>query len=558
MNRGSHGDRKPIGLKRSYRFQRVREPKKYLRKKEKIMKAKRLFSVIIAMMLMLSCFAVTASADTNPIKDPEHDVSLTITLWQATSPAQDAANLETFSIEGADATPPTGYKAIVGSTFEIVKVGDASVKATGTTDANGQILFDTYKKAGEEVATKLPQGTYTVTNTSKPAMQTNYVAEFKVDLPMTNAYNDGAGANGWVYNVKVYPKTVITTQEPKVDKLVKEKGSEKPFGAEASIDAISGKKAQWQILSDIPTDITNYTKYILTDVISNDLGVASNVEVKFYKSGSSTETKPADGTYTITGEDSRSLTLTITDAKKLAGYEGGKIEIIFDTTVVTAAKKIANDVELTYNIGTGDDKTIDNSIPGNDPTTPEPDPDHPDTPSDNPYPKDDPTPAHDPYVWTGKIDVVKVNSEDVTKPVAGAEFIILKGATDITASVKDTEGHAATNAAGHLVTDAQGKLPTIAGLGAGTYTLREVKAPANYELLGSDITITINKENMTGEEFSGTLVTLASEVVTVKNIPSQKLPLTGGMGVGMFAFAGLALAFVGGVYLSKTRKSEEC
>lgn len=512
------------------------------------MKAKRLFSVIIAMMLMLSCFAVTASA--NAIKDTTADVSLKITLWQPKDGDADASDGDTFvetGADGAETTAPTGYTAISGSTFTITKSNDPSVTATGTTNSSGVVTFTTYGDSAE----KLPQGTYHVTN-SPAANQARAVAPFDVDLPMTNA-----AADGWIYDVKVYPK-VPTTTNPTVTKQVKEEGAAS-YGSKASIDVISGKKAQWKIEGSFPTDIATYTKYILNDDIVANLGSAENVTATFYnKDGEAVKTIDT-GAYSLTDEGAKKITFTISDFTAFAPLAGGKVVIEFKTAVTAVATKIPNDVELTYNTGNGYDKTIDNSTPNNDPNTPQ-DPDHPkpDTPTDNPYPDDDPTPAHDPYVWTGKIDVVKVNSEDVTKPVAGAEFIILKGATDITASVKDTEGHYATNAAGHLVTDAQGKLPTIAGLGAGTYTLREVKAPANYELLGSDITITINEANMTGEEFSGTLVTLASEVVTVKNIPSQKLPLTGGMGVGMFAFAGLALAFVGGVYLSKTRKSEEC
>ena len=518
------------------------------------MKAKRLFSVIIAMMLMLSCFAVTASADTNPIIQNQ-DVSLEITLLQpkagVTIPG-DASDESTHAVHGNDGTyVPADYDLVSGSTFKITQVDpitkvklDPEVSATGTT-VNGVVKFTTYGASN----TKLPKGRYYVENTTAASTQSKVVASFYVDLPMTNA-----AAGGWIYDVKVYPK-VPTTTNPTVTKQVKEEGAAS-YGSKASIDVISGKKAQWKIEGSFPTDIATYTTYTLNDDIVANLGSAENVTATFYDKDGEAVTTIDTEAYTLTGQGTKKITFTISDFTAFAPLAGGKVVIEFKTAVNAVATKIPNDVELTYNTGNGYDKTIDNSTPNNDP-------DHPDSDSPNDDPSDEPTPSHDPYVWTGKIDVVKVDSNNTTKKLQGVKFKLFKGAEDITTLAT---GDATKTT---LVTDANGKLPTITGLGAGTYYLREVEtlntASNYYELLGYDVEIQITEAKM----FAGNISTLTANQpltsqntstgeIQIKNTPSQKLPLTGGMGVGMFAFAGLALAFVGGVYLSKTRKSEEC
>lgn len=494
------------------------------------MKAKRFFSVLLAVMLCLSVFAVSASADNNPIKDTSADVSLTVYLLQGNGSAANASDASTFVITGADGAAPAGYTPIQGSQFTITKVGDATVTATGTTGTDGKVTFTKY---GAGDGTKLPQGTYKVENTGTlPAIQSAKVADFNVDLPMTNPAGEG-----WIYDVTVYPKVPINTGDPTVTKKVKS-STDSSFGTKANIDKLNGEKAVWQIEAALPMDITNYTKFVINDDIdSAKLGTPESISVKFFKSGATTGTDETSK-YTL-ASTATNVTVTLKDFDKMNAFAGGKVVVEFTTELKAIAERVPNDVELTYKNGASSETTIDNNggTPDDDPT---PDGNDGGTPDDH---SDDEGP--DPYVWTGKIDVLKVDSTN-NAVLPNIEFKLYNNADD-----KEI------TAANPIKTDGEGKF-TISGLADGSYYLVETKTDDNHELLGSRIIFTIDETNLKGNLTStGTLLSqdATSKLITVKNTPSQKLPLTGGMGVTLFAVCGLALA-AAGAFLLKSKRYE--
>lgn len=93
---------------------------------------------------------------------------------------------------------------------------------------------------------------------------------------------------------------------------------------------------------------------------------------------------------------------------------------------------------------------------------------------------------------------------------------------------------------------------TIDGLLDGTYKLVETKAPSGYELNSNPIEIKIGDGNVlaTGS------VANSNVSKNITNIPKTKLPLTGGMGTTLFSIIGLALVSFGGVMFVKSRKAK--
>lgn len=90
----------------------------------------------------------------------------------------------------------------------------------------------------------------------------------------------------------------------------------------------------------------------------------------------------------------------------------------------------------------------------------------------------------------------------------------------------------------------------IEGLKAGTYYLKETKAPDGYNLLKTIQIIEI------GEDGSIKLNNLTTDVVKVKNNSGIELPSTGGMGTTLIYLAGIVLVVLSGyVLISKRRAS---
>ena len=109
---------------------------------------------------------------------------------------------------------------------------------------------------------------------------------------------------------------------------------------------------------------------------------------------------------------------------------------------------------------------------------------------------------------------------------------------------------------------------TFSELGAGTYTLKEVTAPAGYNLLADPITVVINYTAPTGEPATGkeqcTWATTSDGVtfepteglfkITIENNQGSELPSTGGMGTTLLYTIGGVLVAVSAVGLIARRK----
>ena len=203
-------------------------------------------------------------------------------------------------------------------------------------------------------------------------------------------------------------------------------------------------------------------------------------------------------------------------------------------------------------------------------------------------------------VFTYELDGTKVDGADVDTKLADAQFVLLNGAKSEAAVVVDgkvtewikfgtqadgtkleipTTYEGWTTLAqqynGLILTSDENGLFNIAGLDDGTYYLREIQAPAGYNLLENDVELVITADTANGQEWDGDPATAleglnmtfnvvdAEEVptevegvlvggtvgITVENNRGATLPETGGMGTTLFYIIGGLLVVGAGILL---------
>lgn len=154
------------------------------------------------------------------------------------------------------------------------------------------------------------------------------------------------------------------------------------------------------------------------------------------------------------------------------------------------------------------------------------------------------------------IPVFKYTKND--QALAGAEFMLSTdpNCTDESKALKftlngDNKYRFDSNSTNKTLTSLDNGRIDIEGLKAGTYYLKETKAPDGYNLLkkiqkieiGEDGSIKLNNDAITGD-------------VKVKNNSGIELPSTGGMGTTLIYLAGIVLVVLSGyVLISKRRAS---
>ena len=163
------------------------------------------------------------------------------------------------------------------------------------------------------------------------------------------------------------------------------------------------------------------------------------------------------------------------------------------------------------------------------------------------------------YTWA--FDVLKYGNGQETKVLQGAEFVVLSQDKQKVAKVVNGKmtgwenvptGEPVTWPAGTvLTTNDHGKID-VAGLDAGTYHLREVKAPDGYNKLKGEQEFTIKRE----KNDTDSTMSYIKTTVKVNNLSGTILPSTGGMGTTIFYVLGGILA-VGAAVLLVTKKRME-
>lgn len=350
---------------------------------------------------------------------------------------------------------------------------------------------------------------------------------------------------------------------PTVNKSVKDTDNQWGEAADWEI----GSDVPFQLVGTLPTNLADYEtyKYVFHDTLS--AGLKYNGDVKVYVQNGEAKTEITTGFIVdpaaAATAGGNTLTVTFVDLKKVANVnKDSKIVVEYTAKLLSTAEigKSGNKNEVYLEYSNNPNHTGEGTPTGN-------------------------TPKDEVLVFTYELDVTKVDGQDAGKKLAKAEFVLLN--SDKSKAAKVTDGKfvgwvdVPTGADGSitypdgttLTSGADGKF-VIAGLDAGSYYLRETKAPAGYNLLKNDISVTITatldksennpaltelklsvKDDKTGAaatESNGVLDTGVVSTDIVNNSGAQ-LPETGGMGTTLFYVLGGILVLVA-IILLVTRK----
>lgn len=187
-------------------------------------------------------------------------------------------------------------------------------------------------------------------------------------------------------------------------------------------------------------------------------------------------------------------------------------------------------------------------------------------------------------VFTYVLDVTKVDGADQNKKLAGAEFVLLNSDKSKAAKVTGgrlvgwvddstiTKNQDGTYPADYTLTSAEatGQF-SVEGLDAGTYYLKETKAPSGYNKLTDPVKVVVSA-TLDGTEDNPALTALAIKVddgnesagdpaagkvaMNVRNNSGSTLPETGGMGTAVFYIVGAILVVGAAVLLVVKRRMD--
>lgn len=316
---------------------------------------------------------------------------------------------------------------------------------------------------------------------------------------------------------------------PGLDKKV---GDDDEEMNDVDVDAAAGQKVNFQLTSNVPTDLLNYLNpkdVTPPSIDGEEPGTAEKVEIAgrgsyvltFHDKLNAMLTNPTNykvqigetalsaGQYTLTTtglEDGCSFEIAIDLA---ALYEAGVITddniknatfitVTYDATLSEEAK--AGRYENTAWVTAPRWETSEDIV----------------------------------YVNTYAIDIFKYDQADPTKGLEGAVFELYQ---------KNTEGNVIEASKKTLTSGADGKI-LVDGLDAGTYYLKETIAPDGYVCSTAELTIVISEKvgvnNTVGVSFA-----------------NSQIPHTGGTGTLMFTIGGIALMGTAGLLLVVSRKKRK-
>lgn len=381
---------------------------------------------------------------------------------------------------------------------------------------------------------------------------------------------DGSAYNAALLQVVGDVNITVKTDAPTVEKKVQEGGTDKD-----AADYNIGDAVPFRLIGSVP-DMSRYDtyKYIFHDTLSTGLTLNEN-SIKVYVASNKAGTDKVEITTGWTeAVKGQTFTVSFADLKTVSGVSQGKYIIVEYTATLNQSAEIglpgnSNKVYLEYSnkpdqSGSGDNNT------GN-------------------------TPEDEVLVFTYELDTTKISGTEYVKApegtpdknkdengyllddngkkiplkLDGAEFVLSRGTGDSKEYVK-LDGNANVigwtknqSEATVLKSDVNGLFKVI-GLDAGTYYLKETKAPAGYNLLQSEITVVITATIAADTNEKITLTDLAVTAdstagtgdvdsgivgITIANNKGSTLPETGGIGTTIFYTLGGILVLVAVVLL---------
>ena len=551
---------------------------------------KRLFSYLVAltMVLSLAAFAgVNVHADTGN--------SLTITnngktahtfeLYQIfTGTQKDKTDSTLGDIEWGSGVTDAGRNQLGNAAENAKKLNNDSAKArtlAKTLDKNRYLQNPTYSKdsSGEKFAVpkdekytfgNLETGYYLVkdeanTQTGENSAYTDYIccvvgkteAETKLDVPTT------------IKKVQENKKDV-NKDDLETDANMNDVKLGNHFNDVA--DYSIGDNIPYELIGSLPTNYDKYTDgyfYQFTDIMDKGLtrndDVNDDVQAWISNDDGSSWTKIYSGfNVSPVSKDASTgkttFTVTFDNLKNAKDKDGSVITTDSNSKIkVTFTAKLNGDAEY-GNPGNVNESYLkySNDVNGEG--------------------KGETT--HDKVVvFTYELDSTKVDANETTTKLEGAEFILADSNGEgkkYLVQTKDKEGKVTNNTwttdeneATKFVSGSDGKFE-IKGLDDGTYYLQETKAPEGYNIDSTLKKVTINATTSNGQDWNGSAEALTalslgklnnsgdkekgtvSEQIT--NTKGSSLPSTGGMGTTLLYVAGGILVACAAAYVIISRK----
>lgn len=181
---------------------------------------------------------------------------------------------ELYSKTGGTGTDPVPAK----NRFEQYIAGNGS--------ASGGTVMAPTDRNGKTSAAGLDTGLYLVVETKVPTEVVSTVNPFFVSVPVTN--KEG---NGWEYDVTIYPKNQLETEENRPDlkkevrKAKEGAGRQEGYGKEVS--ASGWDTLEYRLVSRLPeitSEATYLTEYMFTDVMGDGLSyVEDSFRISVYE-----------------------------------------------------------------------------------------------------------------------------------------------------------------------------------------------------------------------------------------------------------------------------------
>lgn len=478
----------------------------------------------------------------------------------------EGAKFQLYRVYKKDAGAPNGYRPLDLTTNNGLAEAAGLNKADfANKPANTDITINgsTYqlRAEGEEKTTgdkgqaawnDLKLGVYLLRETSAPSrvvngktVQYTKAVDSLVFVPMTRS-NKSDGGTEWLYDITAYPKN---GKQQKPEKTVQDSGQNVGDTVTYTIDTYAQTLGEGQ----------KRTIYRIEDQLDPKLSATTD-NIKVFKNGTELDAT----TYTKSVDQNGKVVVYLNNPADLAN--GDKI------TVEIAAK-------VTEKPGNGDLRNQATHFQNNPNDTQDYQPG--DTPNDTPG-----EPTNEVHTFYGDLEFTKVNSGGQGLQNAQFEVYGINGnQTCENTAISDTNRQTASGASS-WTSDKDGKV-TITGLHANnianynmsrdangnvtatetknkwtSYCLVETKSPKGYELLAKPIKFEINANKETGANGED-VWTVANGSVKVGNTDNQvvnledstpKLPLTGGMGIGILAALG-ALIIAAGAYSAKRRSA---
>ncbi|MCI6410680.1 SpaH/EbpB family LPXTG-anchored major pilin [Schaalia hyovaginalis] len=427
------------------------------------------------------------------------------------------------------ATPTLKIDSTTSATFD-------SGKASSTTDAQGEASIS-----------ELPVGLYLLCETQAPASVQKRAMPFLVSMPTPNPTADAA--NGWLYEVNVYPKNVVI-EAPKKGIAVKANGLK------------TNDQIEYPVTVKVPSiaKTDQFTYFMVNDVMQtgNVSGSVPAVEIK--EANASSFTAVDTNLYKVDTTTGTTISFTRTGLDYLQTKPNAQVRVTYKAmaNTITANGEIPNTAN--FYVNTEKKPDVPPQTPPEPPTTPPNDPQVP------------PFPTNTVKSSWGDLVITKTDKGN-NKPLSGATFEIYNATDPFAAdcSTQKATGDAiAVEGKTEFTTGADGAV-TIEGLfvdskefPAGTaedamtldhakrcYVLKETAAPAGYVT--------------PADPFKAVAIqagTTTDDNVTINNtrVPIVDMPMTGANGRLLMIIGGSALALtaLGAAFiLAKKRRSQD-